>query len=69
MARKQRRPKLDPYSAGMRSFRRGAPLDPEFGLKYKGWGTISAQCLYENGRLAAAKIAAAANPRQPKDKR
>jgi hypothetical protein len=53
----------------MRSYRRGAALDPEFGLKCKGWGTISAQCLYENGRLTAAKIAAAANPRKPKGKR
>jgi hypothetical protein len=69
MARKQRRPKTDPYSAGIRSFQRGATLDPEFGLKWKGWGTISAQCLYENGRLEAAKIATAAKPRKPKDKR
>jgi hypothetical protein len=69
MARKQHRPKTDPYTAGIRSYRRGAALDPEFGLKYKGWGTISAQCLYENGRLTAAKIAAAANPRKPKAKR
>ena len=67
MVDKQLPPKMDPYSAGLRSFRRGAALDPEFGLKYKGWGT-SAQCLYENGRLAAAKIAAAQNQRKPEDK-
>jgi hypothetical protein len=46
--------RFDPYSAGIRAYRLGRPLDPDFGRNCKGWGTNSAQCLYERGRLAAA---------------
>lgn len=44
----------DPYSAGRCAYEKGEPFDPDFGLRYAGWGTVTAQCLYENGRLAAA---------------
>jgi len=44
----------DPFSAGQRAYESGAPFDPDFGLRFAGWGTITAQCLYEAGRLAAA---------------
>lgn len=50
----KRRNGTDPFTAGLKSFARGAALDPEFGLKCKGWGPITAQCLYEAGRLKAA---------------
>jgi hypothetical protein len=48
------RTRSDPYSAGQRAYRLGKPFDPEFGLNCDGWGTNSAQCLYERGRLSAA---------------
>lgn len=44
----------DPFSAGQRAYQSGDPFDPDFGLRFAGWGTITAQCLYEAGRLAAA---------------
>jgi hypothetical protein len=47
--------RLDPFTAGKNAFLRGQPFDPEFGAKCKGWGTVSAQCLYETGRLKAAQ--------------
>lgn len=53
---KIRRLKPDPYSAGRRSYEEGEPFNPDFGLKFIGWGTISAQCLYESGRLTAAGV-------------
>ena len=53
-----RRAKTDPFTAGVRSYRAGEPVDPEFGLKCKGWGTTTAQCLYEAGRLKAAETSA-----------
>jgi hypothetical protein len=55
---KIKRLKPDPYSAGRLAYERGEPFDPDFGLRFAGWGTISAQCLYENGRLSAAGLAA-----------
>lgn len=51
---KIKRLRPDPYSAGRRAYQRGEPLDPEFGLRLAGWPTISAQCLYERGRLSEA---------------
>jgi hypothetical protein len=50
----------DPYSEGRRAFERGDGFEPDFGLRFPGWGTISAQCLYEAGRLAAAEQASRA---------
>jgi hypothetical protein len=50
--------KTDPFTAGLRSYRRGLPFDPEFGQKCKGWGATSAQCLYERGRQKAAETEA-----------
>jgi hypothetical protein len=47
--------RFDPYSAGIRAYERGEVFDPDFGLRCKGWGTNSAQCLYERGRLKAAE--------------
>jgi hypothetical protein len=44
----------DPYSAGRQAYERGEPFDPDFGLKFADWPPISAQCLYEIGRLSAA---------------
>ena len=44
----------DPFSAGQRAYQSGDPFDPDFGRRFAGWGTITAQCLYEAGRLAAA---------------
>ncbi len=58
-----KRPRPDPFSAGQRAYERGDPFDPEFGLRFAGWGTITAQCLYEAGRLAAAG-ATADSPRE-----
>ncbi len=55
MIKKERsRLRFDPYHAGIRAYQRGEPFDPDFGLRCKGWGTNSAQCLYERGRLKAA---------------
>lgn len=51
---KIKRARPDPYSAGRRAFENGEPFDPDFGLRFAGWGTVSAQCLYEAGRLTAA---------------
>jgi hypothetical protein len=51
---KVKRIRPDPYSAGRRAYEKGEPFDPDFGLRFAGWGTISAQCLYEAGRLTAA---------------
>jgi hypothetical protein len=56
---KIKRLRHDPYSAGRRAYERGEPFDPDFGLRFAGWGTISAQRLYESGRLSAAGLAAA----------
>ena len=55
MARKQSGFKVDPFTAGLRSYNRRQPFDPDFGAKCTGWGTVSAQCLYERGRLKAAE--------------
>lgn len=55
MAAKPRISRIDPFTAGKRAYLRGLPFDPEFGAKCAGWGPISAQCLYERGRLAAAE--------------
>jgi hypothetical protein len=51
--------RFDPYHAGIRAYQRGEPFDPDFGLRCKGWGTNSAQCLYERGRLKAAATSGA----------
>ena len=53
----------DPFSAGRQAYERGDSFDPDFGLRFAGWGTITAQCLYEAGRLAAAG-AAVGTPRE-----
>ena len=54
MAKRRPGSKVDPFTAGLRSYARGIPFDPEFGPKCTGWGPISAQTLYERGRLQAA---------------
>ena len=51
--------RLDPFTSGRLSFERGEPLDADFGSTCSGWPPISAQCLYEMGRLKSATIAAA----------
>jgi hypothetical protein len=51
---KIKRLRPDPYSAGRKAYERGEPFDPDYGLRFAGWPPISAQCLYERGRLAAA---------------
>ena len=51
---KIKRLRPDPYSAGRKAYESGEPFDPEYGLRLVGWPPISAQCLYERGRLAAA---------------
>lgn len=56
MARKPSRSSIDPYTAGQRAIRRGEAFDPDYGLKCTGWGVISAQCLYERGRLKAVAL-------------
>jgi len=55
---KIKRLRPDPYSSGRKAYERGEPFDPDFGLRLAGWPTISAQCLYERGRLEAATLAA-----------
>lgn len=50
--------RIDPFTAGRQSFERGEPLDADFGSGCSGWPPISAQCLYEMGRLKSAAIAA-----------
>lgn len=50
--------RLDPFTSGRLSFERGEPLDADFGSTCSGWPPISAQCLYELGRLKSATIAA-----------
>jgi hypothetical protein len=50
-----KRERQDPFTAGKRSYRLGVPFDADFGSKFKGWGAVSAQCLYESGRLKAAE--------------
>ncbi len=64
MTRKQPGSKVDPFTAGLRSYKRGLVFDPDYGNKCQGWGPISAQCLYERGRLKAAD----AKPLPPKKK-
>lgn len=54
--RPARRP--DPFTSGRLSFERGEPLNADFGSHCTGWPPISAQCLYELGRLKSASIAA-----------
>lgn len=51
---------LDPFTSGRRSFERGEPLNADFGSNCTGWPPISAQCLYELGRLKSASLAAQA---------
>lgn len=50
--------RLDPFTLGRRSFERGEPLNADFGSTCSGWPPISAQCLYELGRLKSASLAA-----------
>jgi hypothetical protein len=52
---KLKRPRADPYSAGLRAFEKGEPFDADFGRHFADWGIITAQCLYEAGRLVAAE--------------
>ena len=59
--------RLDPFTSGRRSFEKGEPLNADFGSSCAGWPPISAQCLYELGRLKSASIAAVAvKPRSVK---
>lgn len=52
---KIKRPGPDPFSAGASAYRKGEPFDSDFGHRFPEWGIISAQCLYETGRLLAAE--------------
>ena len=52
--------RLDPFTSGRLSFERGEPLNADFGSGCAGWPPISAQCLYELGRLKSAALAAKA---------
>lgn len=63
---KIKRLRPDPYSAGRKAYERGEPFDPEYGLRFVGWPPISAQCLYERGRLAAASGGARGKRVKPK---
>ena len=56
---------LDPFTLGRRSFERGEPLNADFGSTFAGWPPISAQCLYELGRLKSASLAAHAARKRP----
>ena len=60
------RHRLDPFTLGRRSFERGEPLNADFGSNCSGWPPISAQCLYEMGRLKSATLAAQAARKGPK---
>ena len=60
------RRRLDPFTSGRRSFERGEPLNADFGSNCSGWPPISAQCLYELGRLKSATLAAQAARKRPK---
>jgi len=65
---KGRRPaarRLDPFTLGRRAFERGEPLNADFGSTCAGWPPISAQCLYEMGRLKSATLAACAARQRP----
>lgn len=53
--------RLDPFTLGRRAFERGEPLNADFGTTFAGWPPISAQCLYELGRLKSATLAAHAS--------
>lgn len=66
---KIKRLRTDPYSSGRRAYERGEPFDPEFGLRLAGWPTVSAQCLYERGRLSAASSEASRDGAKPKEGR
>ena len=57
---------LDPFTLGRRSFERGEPLNADFGSTCSGWPPISAQCLYELGRLKSASLAAHAAGKRAK---
>ena len=59
------RHRLDPFTLGRRSFERGEPLNADFGSTFSGWPPISAQCLYELGRLKSASLAAHAAKVRP----
>lgn len=61
--------RIDPFTAGRLSFERGEPLDADFGSGCAGWPPISAQCLYEMGRLKSAAIAARVTPRAARPSR
>lgn len=66
--RTTRRPaaqRLDPFTLGRRAFERGEPLNADFGSTCAGWPPISAQCLYELGRLKSAALAAGAVRKRP----
>jgi hypothetical protein len=63
---KIKRLRPDPYTAGRKAYERGEPFDPEYGLRLVGWPPISAQCLYERGRLAAASSEAKCKGIKPK---
>jgi hypothetical protein len=65
---KIRRLSPDPYSAGRRSYEKGEPFDPDFGRSFAAWGPISAQCLYEKGRLSAAAAGGLASRAKSKGK-
>lgn len=58
---------LDPFTSGRRSFERGEPLNADFGSNCSGWPPISAQCLYELGRLKSASLAAQAARKRGKE--
>lgn len=60
---------LDPFTLGRRSFERGERLNADFGSTCSGWPPISAQCLYELGRLKSASLAAHAVGKRPKEAR
>ena len=59
-ALRRRARKADPFTSGRLSFERGEPLNADFGSSCSGWPPISAQCLYELGRLKSASMAARA---------
>ena len=65
------RPKIkrlrpDPYSARRKAYERGEPFDPECGSRLVGSPSISAQCVCEEGRLAA--VSGEANSKRVKRK-
>ena len=64
-ARQPATSRLDPFTLGRRAFERGEPLNADFGSTCTGWPPISAQCLYEMGRLKSATLAARAARQRP----